>query len=354
MRILYDARSTRTPAGRYILMGLTRGWMADSRVSEVLVAVPSHENGFEVPPGASKVTSHAKSWRRYITRELSAIATAIQADVIFSPNATPPRDRRAVLYFQDLKHVRRHQDHVLDGRQRVGEALRGAWRRFVAPMCGLAVCVSEDIARDVRAQLPLPVEVIPNGVDVGGLWWSGERSTVLVMGGIGPWKGEETALRAWAAMPNAARKECQMAIVGVAPEDRRQVVTGLARDLRVEETVHVSGILPRAEFLQAIASSRIAVSCSRFESFGLPVAEALAIGAPVICTNLPAHVELVNRAGAGQLVPTDDPRALAMAVERAISGEGPQRLTSAPEGWSWTDRARQHVDAFVRHLPHLG
>ena len=353
LRILYDARSSRTPAGRYVMRGLTNGWLSDGRVEEVLVVVPPGSNGGDVPAGVTLVRSGTRSWFAYLARELGALATRRRADVIFSPNATPPRDSRAVLYFQDLKHVRTTQHHLLGARQRMGEALRSAWRRLVAPSCAFAACVSEDIAREVRSALPLPVVMIPNGVDVDGVRWTGQRDVVVVMGGIGPWKGEETALRAWASVAGGMRGATRLEILGVEPPDRRKSLEAMARVLGVDTSIAIRGMISREEFLREIATARLAVSCSRFEAFGLPVAEALVMGAPVLCSDLPAHAELVRRAGAGEVVPVDDSPALAAAIARVLAGREPPRLTSPPPGWQWADRARQHVDAFVEHLSNV-
>jgi glycosyltransferase involved in cell wall biosynthesis len=353
MRILFDARSVRTPAGAYIFEGLVKGWRADPRVSAVFAGITPSSRVDGIPHGIEVVRLPQTSWLRYLTRELPALAGRCRADIIFSPNATPPRDERAVLYFQDLKHVRRDQHHRLPWRYRAGERARWAWRRITAPRCALAVCVSQDIADDVRRSLPLPVSMIPNGVDVGGVRWKGERDAVIVMGGIGPWKGEELAVRAWSTLERAARGATVLEVIGIEPFERRQSLLALGTHLGVSDSVRVRGVIGRHEFLSAVAEGRAAVSCSEFESFGLPVAEALMMGAPVICSDLPAHVELLARASAGVTFRVADSCALAHHLRRLLSGDVPPRCNVPPQGWGWNERASQHVDAFLKYGPHV-
>jgi glycosyltransferase involved in cell wall biosynthesis len=123
----------------------------------------------------------------------------------------------------------------------------------------------------------------------------------------------------------------------------------MATDLSIADTVSIEGTLPRNEYLDRIATSALTVSCSRMEAFGLPVAEALAIGAPVLASDLPSHRELVARAGAGETFPAGNVAALANRLTSALQGSMPPQLSSPPFGWSWRDRARQHVDAYHEH-----
>ncbi|HSJ97731.1 MAG TPA: glycosyltransferase [Myxococcota bacterium] len=166
------------------------------------------------------------------------------------------------------------------------------------------------------------------------------------MGGHGARKGEDDALRAWALLPARTRRAYRLRIIGVQPEERRDELRRAARRLLGDEPIAIDGGMSREDYLEHLATARLAVSCSRLEAFGLPVAEALVMGAPVLATDLPSHRELLARAGAGKTFAAGDVRALAASIARALNGEPPPRLTSPPIGWSWRDRARQHIDAY--------
>jgi glycosyltransferase involved in cell wall biosynthesis len=141
-----------------------------------------------------------------------------------------------------------------------------------------------------------------------------------------------------------------MEIGGVEPGSRRTALEQLATELGLSDSLIIHGAVPRPQYLERIARSRLTVSCSRFESFGLPVAEALTMGAPVLCSDIPAHRELLARAGAGEAFAAGDVTALAARLRQALHGELPPRLSTPPLGWDWATRGREHIDAYARYV----
>jgi glycosyltransferase involved in cell wall biosynthesis len=82
--------------------------------------------------------------------------------------------------------------------------------------------------------------------------------------------------------------------------------------------IRVLGLVTDADLAVLLRAARLLVMPSRAEGFGLPVAEAMAVGTPVICSDVPALVEVGG--GAVQVVPRGDPSALAVAI-REIWGD---------------------------------
>ena len=350
MRVMFDARSVRTTTGAYIFSGLTSSWRQDSRVKEVFAAVPHGFDVSQVPDGVIPVALPARSgWLTHVMASLVRAADRATADVIFCANGTGPRDARTVLYFQDLFHFQ-YRDASLPLRKQILEAGRAAWRSFAAPRIGLGVAVSRVIAHEARADVPaLSIVEIPNGVEVGAARWTGEEDVVYVAGGTGSRKCEETAVLAWARLSRRPTSTV-MKIGGVEPAARRAELQRMVDGLRLGDRVAIYGALPRQSYLELIARARLTLACSQLESFGLPVAEALVLGAPVLCSDIPAHLELLARAGVGESFPARDDAALAARIRRALDGDMPARLGSAPFGWDWSTRAREHIDAYSTHL----
>ena len=68
--------------------------------------------------------------------------------------------------------------------------------------------------------------------------------------------------------------------------------------------------------MQAYQRSDIFLFPSRLEGFGYPVAEAMACGKPVVCTNYSSLPELVEDGRGGTLCPRDDVDAFAEGIRR--------------------------------------
>jgi glycosyltransferase involved in cell wall biosynthesis len=70
------------------------------------------------------------------------------------------------------------------------------------------------------------------------------------------------------------------------------------------------------EIVDAYRQADVVVSASRFEGFGLTPMEGIAMGVPVVASDIPPHREFLN--GAVRFFPVDDDRALAEAIEAAV------------------------------------
>jgi len=97
-------------------------------------------------------------------------------------------------------------------------------------------------------------------------------------------------------------------------------------------------------------ASDIFVLASRFEGYGMALAEAIAHGLPVVSTTAGAIPDTVP-AGAGLLVPPDNTTALAQALRRLIA-DPPERQRLATNARAaaaklptWQDSARLFAGA---------
>jgi glycosyltransferase involved in cell wall biosynthesis len=102
-------------------------------------------------------------------------------------------------------------------------------------------------------------------------------------------------------------------IVGDGSERPR--LEALARDLGVAGRVTFLGVMNRDEVVVAMSRADGFVLPSLFETFGVVVIEALALGKPVVATRC-GGPEAILRAEDGLIVPAGDVGALAEAMER--------------------------------------
>lgn len=116
-----------------------------------------------------------------------------------------------------------------------------------------------------------------------------------------------------------AQRPHRLRLFGVGEADRSAL--GLAAsDDRVELMGHVNN--PEA-IARSLRTATGLVAPSLYESFGLPVLEAMACGTPVIASDIPAHREVAQ--GAAVYADPDDPAAWAHAMDRLANDEDERR-----------------------------
>ncbi|MBE0480810.1 MAG: glycosyltransferase family 4 protein [Dehalococcoidia bacterium] len=126
----------------------------------------------------------------------------------------------------------------------------------------------------------------------------------------------------------------------------------LVRDLGLADRVTFTGVVSKDELARLYSAAEIAITASIYEGFGLPAAEAMSCGTPVIVTRAGALPEIVGKDGAGMLVPPADPAALAAAIKRLLA-DGPLRREMGEasrkrieECFSWEATARNTVEVY--------
>jgi glycosyltransferase involved in cell wall biosynthesis len=100
-----------------------------------------------------------------------------------------------------------------------------------------------------------------------------------------------------------------------------------------------------------MAAADVFVFPSRFEGLGGSVIEAMAMGLPVVCTDVPALREVVEEGGNAVVTPVDDPRALAAALD-ALLGDPNRREAFGRRGRELFDE-RFDVDRAVARMVEL-
>jgi glycosyltransferase involved in cell wall biosynthesis len=81
--------------------------------------------------------------------------------------------------------------------------------------------------------------------------------------------------------------------------------------------LHVLGRVDDEDLSAILRRASVLAVPSRAEGFGLPVLEAMAVGTPVVHTDVPALVEVAG--GTGLVVPKGDADALASALSEVVS-----------------------------------
>jgi len=99
----------------------------------------------------------------------------------------------------------------------------------------------------------------------------------------------------------------------------------LIEKYRLQGRVEFLARVPAEQLADEYRRSEIAVVPSVYEGFGLPAAEAMACGVPVVSSDGGALPEVVGREGDGIIVPKKDGKALATALQRLLGDAGLRR-----------------------------
>ena len=141
----------------------------------------------------------------------------------------------------------------------------------------------------------------------------GDLPLLLFIGRLRHYKGVDVLIRAM------RRIEAHLLIIGTGP--MQEAWQDLAREENLADKVFFLGDGSEKESLAARYAAELFVlpSTNRAEALGIVQLEAMACGLPVVCTELGTGTSYVNRDGeTGLIVPPNDPRALAAAINKLL------------------------------------
>jgi glycosyltransferase involved in cell wall biosynthesis len=229
------------------------------------------------------------------------------------------------------------------------------------------IAVSDATARELAHAWPVAagrIVTIHNGVDpefrpaaAEAIAATRERlgapgGYVLYAGTLEPRKNLDLLLEAWASL-HAERAGALPPLLLAGPYGWKS--RGLERQIAALEPLGVRrlGRLERADLVAAVQAARLFVYPSFYEGFGLPAAEAMACGVPVIVADRSSLPEVVG--DAGLLIDPEDPHDLAAALGRLLSepdlaAELGRRGVERAALYSWPRGAARLADLFDRVL----
>ncbi|HJT78139.1 MAG TPA: glycosyltransferase family 1 protein, partial [Gemmataceae bacterium] len=175
------------------------------------------------------------------------------------------------------------------------------------------------------------------------------RDFILYVGGFDHRKNLRGALESFAALPETARQALDFVIACRLTPDQRRLLEGWASDLGIAAQVKLTGYVSDDELRALYQLCRLFFFPSLYEGLGLPVLEALQLGAPVVAPN---HSSIPEVAGsvcvlADSCAPADLARAVLTALaEPRDAGVTARRQHAA--GFRWDDVASLACQALER------
>jgi glycosyltransferase involved in cell wall biosynthesis len=199
------------------------------------------------------------------------------------------------------------------------------------------------------------ITIVPNGIDAAALGVA-ERDRALAerlglagshvvgyLGNLDHWReGIEVLLAALAELREGGRHDIKVLVVG--DGTRRSSLERLARRLRVADATTFTGRVPNEVVGQYYAqmdlfvNPRVDERAARYITPLKPF-EAMALGIPVLVSDLPALREIVDPPARGAIAPPGDAGALAEAIVRLVDDPA-TRASLGEAGRAWVRAER--------------
>jgi phosphatidylinositol alpha-mannosyltransferase len=219
----------------------------------------------------------------------------------------------------------------------LGKRLLGGYARRLHGRIAVSAAARHFIDR----YFPGDYKLIPNGVDLSRFVdvppverWRDGTANILFVGRFEGRKGLMVLLKAYRVLRRSGR-DCRLLVVGGGPQERevrRYIAT------RGLQGVELLGRVSDAEKTRLFATADVFVSpATGQESFGIVLLEAMAAGAPIVCSDIHGYKGVVHRGDQALLVPPRDHQALMKAIARLL--DDPE--LRARMGASGRERARQ-------------
>lgn len=218
-----------------------------------------------------------------------------------------------------------------DGRNTRYRTLRRFYARFVHQV----VTVSSQLHAYWATQIGLGAErlqLIPNGVDCdrfrprraddtlpeGWPFRRGEHHVVGTVGRLEPIKNQALLVEAFIRLATQAGKDAlRLAIIGDGP--LRAAVAARMREAGLEDRLWLPG--SRSDIPDILRALDCFVLPSLAEGTSCTLQEAMAVGLPIVATEVGGNAELLQQGRYGRLVPSNDAIALAAAIDAGCADQ---------------------------------
>ena len=317
---------------------------------------PAWEITFLVPKGQTgifgdKVRYVEASWLRKIrVPGRYDIWHCVHQDSAYWPRGNQRDASNVVLTVHDLNFLERTDYSTARKEQKLAQLQQRVNR--ASAVTAISNYTASVLAENLR-QLPArPVQVIPNGIAVNpakapnelpadsGIGAFGQSPFFLFVGVIHPKKNVHTLLPLLEAFP-----DYNLILAGPDSHEYARHIWTQAENLGVSDRLLMPGAVDETTKLWLYAHCEAFLFPSLSEGFGLPVAEAMAFGKPVFCSNLTSLPEVGGKEA--YYFENFEPESMAKTIHDGLHDFGQNPLREEREkkrvaAFSWPDVAGQY------------
>lgn len=232
------------------------------------------------------------------------------------------RDLKAIFMVHDVIPID-HPDLVIPMSRRAHHWLMAAVARHASGLLLTTRAAGDAVMRRLESMgvAPLPTDIGPVPIPPAFLGPTPQQPPLaatcyfVICGAIEPRKNLTILLDAWELMKARHGARTPRLVIAGTPANRAAPILA-----RITESLAPRGPMVWARGLstpalrQVIGQARALLMPSLAEGYGMPVAEALALGTPVIASDIPPHVEIARDHAA--FCPPRDAAAWCAAIER--------------------------------------
>jgi phosphatidylinositol alpha-mannosyltransferase len=223
------------------------------------------------------------------------------------------------------------------------------------------IAVSKPAREFVRGYFPGYYNIIPNGVDVDHFSpdvspigeFSDGKLNILFVGRLEKRKGVKYLLEAFRQVKQEV-PDSRLIIVGPGTRLRRRYEKHVMKN-GLKDVVF-TGLVPYEELPRYYKAADVfCAPATGRESFGIILLEAMAVGKPIVASNIEGYANVVSHGVDGLLVPPADKESLAQALISLLA-DGSLRQKMGAKGrakaleHSWEQIAKKVLNYYVRVL----
>jgi glycosyltransferase involved in cell wall biosynthesis len=237
------------------------------------------------------------------------------------------------------------------------------FQRFLLNRASYVICVSKEIKQILALEYGLEDDklvIIPNGYDQTLLskkktrHFQGRERKIVFVAGLRSDKDPSTLIQAFKRVTNQ-HAHLKLVIVGDGP--LKKSLEAMSKELNIADRVQFYGQVDHEKAMTILAECDIYVLTSINEGLPTSLVEAMALGKPIIATNVGGVPEVIEDGINGLLVPPMSPERVAQAIMQLLNEpQLAKRLAAAAtksiEDYSWINVVKKHEQIYDILTPH--